>query len=527
MPVLNFPPSIYEQSVTDGTTRYVRRLDVYENDGVTLWESNVPIVSGSVTADQTREERRSATLVLYNEDDRLRPDRGGGFWYDKILKLYMGVEVPSGYWETGIGVFMIDRMGTSADGYTMNLSLRDKSKKLKFGLPFTLTYPENTPVENIITDLAAAAGIGAAERNLPLTGVNTDTEITLERDKNRFTAMTEIANVHGFELWFDVDGVLQMTVFEDPTLAQLQYVFQTGALSNLAKIDRTATDTLIRNHVVVYGEQARSGVDTTAPAWGEALNNTLESPTRVQRLGLRTVTYKSEWVTNSYQAEILARNLLKYEALEQFDCNLETVIVPWLEPGIIVELNDPAAGVDDPTRFLLSSLTINLDLSPATAVVKRVSNVDAQYSTYPDTTLYPDLETFPNIGAGRDVWLYKVRRSWTAWNLPTGFTTWPPERGPVPLIITANGPVSNATTTGGHPAKQFPASASVATTTTYQGARYIINGASGNLVAELANINGSTTLDNALINGLFDVDVPLSAQELSDISDWLTYEKFQ
>lgn len=443
MPVLDFPSALIEGQVTEGATRYTRRLDVYEFDGVTLWERDVPIVSGSVTADQTRPERRSASLVLHNEDGKLQPDRDGGFWYDKILKLYMGIQAPSEYWETCIGVFLIDKMSTGSNDFTIGLSLRDKSKILKQELPYTLTYPENMPVENIIDDLAGEGGIGESDRNVLLDpqgnpwNIPIQSEVTLERGSDRYAKMNEIANIYGLELWFDSDGVLQMGWFEDPTLDSPQYTFQTGTLSNLSKVDKSISDTLIRNHIVVYGEQV-SGSDTTkAPIWGEALNNNPDSPTNVNRLGLRTETYKSELITSFNQAEALAYYLLQYRALEQYDCNLSTVIVPWLEPGIIVTLLDPHALGGDPIRFLLSSITLNLDLSPASAVVKRITNIENQSLYYPDTDEYPDTteDSYPSSGTGKTVWRRQVLRSWIASDLVYNSPTWWPSQGSFYLSI--------------------------------------------------------------------------------------------
>ena len=519
MPDLNFPPAAYDVATTSAVTKYSRRADVYEADGVTVWERDVPIVSGSVTADHTRAERRSANLTLYNEDNRLQPNRNDGFWYDKIVKITMGMEVDTGYWETSIGVFLIDKISLSSDGTTVAVSLRDKSKKLKFPLPMTLSYPENTPFENIIEDLAASAGIDESQYDIPLTGLSTTSEVTFERDKDRFTVMTEIANIHGYELWFDANGIMQLTEFEDPISAQPQYSFQTGTLSNLSKLDRTVEDSLIRNHIVIYGEQSSGDV----PVWAEAYNTNPDSPTNIDRMGLRTKTYKSEWVTSFWQAQTLANNVLRYESLEQYDCNLEIVVVPWLEPGIIVYLYDPSAGVGDPTRFLLSSVTINLDLSPASAVVKRVTDVISSASIYPDTDVFPDPNIYPGSSLGRTIWITKVVRSWVANYLTVGSPTWFAERGTTPLTISANGQFTLGTTSLGAPTVQFPAATSVSPDVA-SGFRYYIE-VSGTTLVPKSEFN--STLNSALINGIFETTVALTQADLDALSNWLTHEKFQ
>jgi len=88
------PPLQAEKAILAATSRIKRRCDIYEADGVTLWDSgsSTPrLISMAVTADYAREERRSLELTLDNSDGALRhnPD---GFWYDKVLKVYQGVE---------------------------------------------------------------------------------------------------------------------------------------------------------------------------------------------------------------------------------------------------------------------------------------------------------------------------------------------------------------------------------------------------------------------------------------------------
>lgn len=81
-------------AIHSGTARIKRRLEIYETDGETLWmpSAEVPrMVDGTVTVDYGRDERRAFDVTLNNSDGILNHDPDG-FWYDKVLKVYRGLE---------------------------------------------------------------------------------------------------------------------------------------------------------------------------------------------------------------------------------------------------------------------------------------------------------------------------------------------------------------------------------------------------------------------------------------------------
>lgn len=85
-------------AIEAGTSVVTRRVEIYEADGVTLWNPTpdldpnfARLVDGSVSVDQTRDERRTLDLTLLNEDKLLRPNALGGLWYDKVIKVFRGI----------------------------------------------------------------------------------------------------------------------------------------------------------------------------------------------------------------------------------------------------------------------------------------------------------------------------------------------------------------------------------------------------------------------------------------------------
>lgn len=94
MPV-QLPPDTALAEFLGPTTRHTRRIEIYEQDGITRWskdDGRSRLKSGSVSVDYDRDERRSIDLVLNNSDGALI-NAPGEFWYDKIIKVFRGVEI--------------------------------------------------------------------------------------------------------------------------------------------------------------------------------------------------------------------------------------------------------------------------------------------------------------------------------------------------------------------------------------------------------------------------------------------------
>lgn len=89
------PPPIVLKEFLGPTTRHTRRIEIYEQDGITRWEGDTEnrLVDGSVTVDYDRNERRVLdNLILENSDGGLI-NAPHEFWYDKVIKVFRGVRV--------------------------------------------------------------------------------------------------------------------------------------------------------------------------------------------------------------------------------------------------------------------------------------------------------------------------------------------------------------------------------------------------------------------------------------------------
>lgn len=285
---------------------------------------------------------------------------------NKAMKWLWGY-TPYAEWETPLGDFLIDNMKTQNYPNTLSLSGRDQTKKLLGSkLQRTETFEAGTPIAYMIRAMAANAGITKVRYNL--TADVLPKAVTIARTTERFNAMQQAADYINKDLFFDVDGYLDLTNRADPTLGSPVASFKTGKRDgNLVGFDRSTSDARIYNRVVVTGTNA-DGLEY----YGEAVNDNPNSPTSIQRLGDRTYFYTSNLAISSDWCQQYAQKLLGQVAFEQYELGFSSIVYPWLDANIVIDFQDPDNLASDPTRFLMDTMNVPLQLEPMSATGKRV-----------------------------------------------------------------------------------------------------------------------------------------------------------
>lgn len=77
-----------------GSSQITRRAEIFESDGATVFagsDETPRIVSGDVTVDMSRDERRALDNCVFDNSDGVLKHNPDGFWYDKIIKIYRGI----------------------------------------------------------------------------------------------------------------------------------------------------------------------------------------------------------------------------------------------------------------------------------------------------------------------------------------------------------------------------------------------------------------------------------------------------
>lgn len=383
LPSQGIPDDDVIDALTNGIVRITRRVEIYEADAVTpfnvvRWDGR--LVDGSVNVDRTRDERRILDLSLDNNDKLLRvDDPNNGFWYDKILKVFWGIRFFDGTsnderrYETQIGEFMIDTIAETRFPRVVRVTGRDYSKKcMKSKIKSSVQFSQYTTIETIIAALAANAGI--TKIALPFTGQSYARDVVFEQGTPRWKVMTELADSIGYELYFTGNGYLTMRPYGDPVMSPVSFVFQTGPNDGtLVRYERSANDSRIFNHIIVTGAAITNLSGITETVFAESRNDDPASPTRIARIGDRVDPIKSDYITNQYQAQQLADARLRIGSLEEYEVNFDSVIIPWLDAGDIVDVIDDTAVPYVPQRFLLSSFNFPLSLTSMACVARRVT----------------------------------------------------------------------------------------------------------------------------------------------------------
>jgi hypothetical protein len=279
-------------------------------------------------------------------------------------------------WTTQVGEFVVDNIKEANFPHTVSITGRDYAKKcLTSKLEQSVSFAAGTPLVTLV--LAVAANAGIVKFKLPDVDITLTERIDFERGTERWKVITLAANSHNFEVFFDSEGYLTMREYLDPSFSPIAQVFSTGEEGNLVSWNRSVNDSRLYNHIIVTGENVESGEgDNQLPFFGEAINDEPSSPTRVSRIGDRAYFFTSSFFTSDQQCIDLARSWLKIHALESYELDWSSLVYPWLEVGTIVQFLDPLRLESDPTRFLLDTLTIPLDLGPMSATGKRVTFVE-------------------------------------------------------------------------------------------------------------------------------------------------------
>lgn len=283
---------------------------------------------------------------------------------------YVAVE---SYWETQIGEFVPDNIDDADDyGDRLRFVGRDYTARcVESRLSKATMFTAAQSLEAVITAVARNAGI--RKISLPATNKTLGKDMTWEADTERWKIMNDVALAGNYELYFTGQGVLTMREQQDPLLTPTSLKLTTGEGGNLVRRSAKTSGKQIYNHVVVVGESS----DSTAPlVFAEVSNNDPSSPTAIDKIGMRSrPRFSSPMVTTDAQALELARTMLSVSALEEFEMSFDAVLLPWAEPGEIVETVDPEGTYWGPTRYLLSTLNLPLDLGPMSGTAKRVVKV--------------------------------------------------------------------------------------------------------------------------------------------------------
>ena len=338
----------------------IAKAEVWASDQklqeINISEGSVSVNSGSAvrrTCEVTLvTSREIANLVPDNDFDLLTP-------FGNELRLYRGVQFEDGTEEyVPLGVFVITEVGIqdTNDGVTIKLAGEDRSIRIsraKWTEPYQLP---NGTLESALSDLLKNR-YPDAELAFPVTNVSVN-QVVLgsESSNDPWKDAVEIAELVGYDLFFDQNGVVQMQQF--PTLdgSVVVALFVEGSGTTITSLDRTISTKETFNGVIYTIE----GSEVAAPIRVEAWDEDTSSPTyRFGVFGEVPTFIETNLLATEVQAIRAAYSLLNIYIGKQEQITFNSLVDPSLDVQDVIYVKSNGAKID--RLVIIDSLDIPLN----------------------------------------------------------------------------------------------------------------------------------------------------------------------
>lgn len=337
----------------------VSKAEVWASDQklqeINISDGNVKIDSGSAV-------RRTCdvTLTTGRESDNLVPDSDFDLLtpFGNELRLYRGVQYADGTKEyVPLGVFVITDVAISDtnEGVEIKLLGEDRSirvSRAKWTQPYQMT---SGTLEASLSALLKSR-FPDAEISFPTTNVTVNQVLLgAENDNDPWKDAVEIAELVGFDLFFDQNGVVQMKQF--PTLdgSVVVALFTEGQGTTITQLNRTISTKQTYNGVIYTIE----GSDVATPIRVEAWDEDSSSPTyRFGVFGEVPAFVTTSLLATESEAVRAAASLLNTYIGSQEVVNWDSLVDPSLDVQDVVYVKSNGAKVD--RLVIIDSLTIPL-----------------------------------------------------------------------------------------------------------------------------------------------------------------------
>jgi len=364
-----------------------------ENDHIVVskaevWTSDqklatLDIASGSVTIDAGSAARRvcSVDLTTNRTSENIVPDNPFDILtpFGNELRLFRGVQFNDGTVEyVPLGIFVIIEVFISDNnqGVSIQVSGQDRSliiSRNKWTQPYQMI---NGSLEDSITALLKDR-FPDVQTDFPVTNVAINQVVLgTEQSNDPWQDIVEIANLVGYDLFFNAEGIVEMKQF--PTLdgAVVVAKFEEGVNTTVLSLDRTISAKETFNGVI-YTIQ---GSEVSAPIRVEVWDEDTTSPTyRYGKFGEVPTFIETNLLSTQGEAISAALSLLNKFIGAQESINWNLIVNPTLDVQDVVYIKSQGAKVD--RLVILDKLDIPLSPQDAMTAVARTVRVVATGET--------------------------------------------------------------------------------------------------------------------------------------------------
>lgn len=339
--------------------------------------TDLDIDTGKVTVSSGSTSRRKCEIHLTTDrtSANLVPDTGFDYLapFGNQLRLYRGIEFTDGTQEyVPLGVFVITdvKVSDTNDGVSITVAGEDKSIIVSRN-KWTSTYQMVSGTLEASLLALLQNRYPDIETNFPVTNVTVN-QIILGADSNvdPWKDAVGIAELVGYDLYFDVNGVCVMKQFPTLDASTVVATYQEDNGTTITSLDRTISTKETYNGVIYTVE----GSQVTTPIRVEVWDEDTTSPTyRYGVFGSVPTFISTSLIGTSADAIKAASLLLNTYIGAQEQITFSSIVDPSLDVNDVIYVHSYGAKVD--RTVIIDQLDIPLNVEGELSVQTRVVRV--------------------------------------------------------------------------------------------------------------------------------------------------------
>lgn len=336
-------------------------------------------INGNVSIDRTAAIRRRCTVTVIDKTGSLTPETANDMLHplaNNRLRLFRGIKLSDGTEELiSLGVFDIFDTNIKDSGESLEIDIKgfDLSKSVQRArLLNNYNVPAGERYDLAIRDLLSSR-VPTLSFNIPTIEFYTP-PLVFGSSGNQgggdpWKYATEMAESVGYEIYFDPQGVVNMTPIPDPTVDPVVWEYEEGPLSTLLYVEKKISKEDVFSRVIVTGENT----DLDEPIRAEVIDDDPTSPTYIYGpFGDVPVFLQSEYIRTTAQAQEAAVARLRQARGGSEGLQVITTPNPAHEAGDTVSVARGRARINN--NYVIDRLNINLDITQSNNMtLRRVS----------------------------------------------------------------------------------------------------------------------------------------------------------
>ena len=335
------------------------------------------IDTGKVSVNTSSAIRRTCEVHVTTDrtSDNLVPDDGFDYLapFGNQLRLYRGIEYADGTQEyIPLGVFVITEVDIKDANEGVSITIRGEDKSILVSRnKWTSSYQMVTGTLEASLTALLQNRYPDIETDFPTTNVSIN-QVVLGADSNvdPWKDAVMIAQLVGFDLYFDVNGVCAMKQFPTLDAASVVATYKEGEGTTITSLDRKISTKETYNGVIYTVE----GSQVTTPVRVEVWDEDTTSPTyRFGVFGSVPAFVTTNLISTSAEAIKAATSLLNTYIGQQEVINFQSIVDPSLDANDVVYIKSEGAKVD--RTVIIDSMDIPLEYTGALTVTTRVVRI--------------------------------------------------------------------------------------------------------------------------------------------------------